>query len=66
MADEEPFRTTLIFRTELIDKIDDLLHEGKKNGTIARNMNRNPCIVQLVEERVAQLTKGHGRKRSTD
>lgn len=55
MAEAEGFRTTLTLPATLVEQLDDLLHEGKKNGRLPRNMNRNPFIVQLLTERVAQL-----------
>lgn len=55
MAQAEGFRTTLTLPATLLEQLDDLLHEGKKNGRLPRNLNRNPFIVQLLTERVAQL-----------
>ena len=54
---EEPqgLRTTLTIPSDLIDQIDDLLHQGKRSGALSRNLKRNPFIVRLLRERVAQL-----------
>lgn len=69
MADEEMFRTTLSITMELLEKIDDLHHEAMKRGEISRNMNRNPYIARLLEERVNELVAerkaGSAKKRST-
>jgi hypothetical protein len=56
MAEADGFRTTLTLPATLVDEIDDLLHQGKKSGQLPRNLNRNPFIVQLLSERVAQLS----------
>ena len=58
MAEDEGFRTTLTLPATLVDQLDELLHQGKKSGQLPRNLNRNPFIVQLLSERVAQLVEG--------
>lgn len=68
---EELFRTTLGFSEELLEKIDDLLHEAKKRGEVPRNTHRNPYISMLIEQRVNELLAererkaGSAKKRST-
>lgn len=56
---EEPegLRTTLTIPADLIEEIDELLHQGKKRGELPRNLKRNPFIIRLLRVQVAQMGK---------
>jgi hypothetical protein len=50
----------LTIPADLIEQLDELLHQGKKRGELSRNLKRNPYIIRLLRERVAQLAKEGG------
>jgi hypothetical protein len=54
--DPQGLRTTLTIPADLLDQIDDLLHQGRRSGALPRSLKRNPFIIQLLRERVDQLT----------
>ena len=65
MANEEEFRTTIGFSTELLAKIDEALHEAKRRGEVPRSTRRNPYILMLLEQRCDELIADHAKPSSS-